>query len=135
MYKKLDKVLALVAKTGDKIIVVSETHDPCVVMSLKDYDYLITGSSAVNELTEDQLLDKLNRDIAVWKSVQDKDDEYDLEQFKVEDLHEALAEDSDKNEDSSRVEAGKAENHKQNKADVDDGSVEEEDRYYIEPVE
>ena len=112
MYKKLDKVLALVAKTGDKIIVVSETHDPCVVMSLKDYDHLMTNSSAVNELTEEQLLGKLNRDIAVWKSVQEKDDEYDLEQFKVEDLHEELPENQDENEE-------KVENTEQNQANVD----------------
>jgi PHD/YefM family antitoxin component YafN of YafNO toxin-antitoxin module len=123
MYQKLDKVLKLVAKTGDKIIVVSENHDPYVVMSLADYDRLITGSSAVNELTEEQLLGKLNRDIAVWKSAQEVEeipkntDEYDLDQFKVA---------PENTEETEQTEE---------KASVDNGSVEEEDKYYIEPVE
>ncbi|MBT7553365.1 hypothetical protein HN670_02755 [bacterium] len=123
MYQKLDKVLKLVAKTGDKIVVVSENHDPYVVMSLTDYDRLITGSSAVNELTEEQLLGKLNRDIAVWKSAQEVEempkntDEYDLNQFKVEDTPDNTTE------------------TEEDKPSEDEGTVEEEDKYYIEPVE
>ncbi|MBT4349695.1 hypothetical protein HOD19_02885 [bacterium] len=128
MYQKLDKVLKLVAKTGDKIIVVSENHDPYVVMSLTDYDRLLTGSSAVNELNEEQLLGKLNRDISVWKSAQEvsdmpenTDSEYDLEQFQV----------PDKTDPSANAQDDKEED----KASVDTSSAEEEDKYYIEPID
>ena len=128
MYQKLDKVLKLVAKTGDKIIVVSENHDPYVVMSLTDYDRLLTGSSAVNELNEEQLLGKLNRDISVWKSAQEvsdmpenTDSEYDLEQFQV----------PDKTDPSANAQDDKEEV----KASVDTSSAEEEDKYYIEPID
>ena len=92
-------------------------------MSLTDYDRLITGSSAVNELTEEQLLGKLNRDIAVWKSAQEVEempkntDEYDLNQFKVEDTPDNTTE------------------TEEDKPSEDEGTVEEEDKYYIEPVE
>ena len=133
MYQKLDKVLKLVAKTGDKIIVVSENYDPYVVMSLTDYDSLLTGSSDVNELNEEQLLGKLNRDISVWKSAQEVSDipedtnsEYDLEQFQV----------SDKIEESKiNTEDSEQNREKENKVSVDTGSVEEEDKYYIEPID
>ena len=131
MYKKLDKVLALVAKTGDKMIVVSETHDPYVVMSLNDYDHLLTGSAAVNELTEEQLLDKLNRDIAIWKSAQESTDEYSLDQFKVEDLDKAVVKPEKILEETEETK----ENTSENKANVDDSSIEESDKYYIEPVD
>jgi len=133
MYQKLDKVLKLVAKTGDKIIVVSENYDPYVVMSLTDYDSLLTGSSDVNELNEEQLLGKLNRDISVWKSAQEVSDipedtnsEYDLEQFQVSDKIE---------EPKINTEDSEQNREKENKVSVDTGSVEEEDKYYIEPID
>ncbi|MCB9802493.1 hypothetical protein H6761_00550 [Candidatus Nomurabacteria bacterium] len=127
MYQKLDKVLALVAKTGDKIIVVSETHDPCVVMSLSDYDHLLTSSASLDDLTEEQLMNKINRDIAIWKAAQTEEIQsngaYDLDQFKLDNFsknQENLAE-----TDSLEI----------SKADVDNSSVAEEEKYYIEPID
>ncbi len=38
------------------------------VMSLNEYERLVLGKSEVRSLTEDQLLDKINRDIAIWKN-------------------------------------------------------------------
>lgn len=123
MYQKLDKVLALVAKTGDKIIVVSETHEPCVVMSLTDYDHLLTGVDSVHDLTEEQLMNKINRDIAIWKAGQTETDlassDYDLDQFKLD------------NTNGSKTDSETA----TNKADVDNSSVAEEEKYYIEPID
>jgi len=42
-----------------------------VVMSLNEYEKMVIGHSEVRNLTEDELLDKINRDIAIWKSEQD----------------------------------------------------------------
>ena len=122
-YKQMDKVLELATKTGDKVIVMSDNHDPYVVMTIKEYEALLQGSSAVDGLTEEQLLDKINRDIAVWKSAQEVEempkntDEYDLNQFKVEDTPDNTTE------------------TEEDKPSEDEGTVEEEDKYYIEPVE
>lgn len=121
-YKQLDKVLDLAAKTGDKVIVMSDSHDPYVVMTVKEYEALLHGSSSVKDLSEDELLDKINRDIAVWKASQGDLGEYNLDQFKVDTIRKEDAE--DKNEEKP-----------EEKATVDNNTVEEDDKYYIEPVD
>lgn len=66
------KAINLVKKTGDRLIVFdsAKPDNIFVVMSLKDYENLVLGKSEVRGLTEDELLDKINRDIAIWKSEQ-----------------------------------------------------------------
>ena len=118
-YKQMDKVLDLAAKTGDKVIVLSDHHDPYVLMTVKEYEALLHGPSSVKGLSEDELLSKINRDIAVWKASQDDLEDYSLEDFKVDTIRkdEKKSEKADKN------------------ITVDKSVVSEEDRYYIEPVD
>lgn len=76
MIKSLNKVLELIQKTGDRCIILSETGDePYVVMSLAEYERLALRKSDVAALTEDELLDKINRDISVWKSQQEENNQ------------------------------------------------------------
>jgi len=71
--KAIKKVLDIINKTGDRCIIVSEDSDEVyAVMSLKEYERMVFGKAQVTELTEDELLDKINRDIAVWKSQQEE---------------------------------------------------------------
>lgn len=72
MSDRLQRLIQLINKTGDKLIVFdSNQSDNCyVISSLKDYERLIKESGGVKGLTEDELIDKINRDIAVWKSDQ-----------------------------------------------------------------
>ena len=67
---QLQKAINLTKKTGDRLIIFdkSESEEPYVVMTLNDYEKLVIGHSEVRGLTENELLDKINRDIAVWKS-------------------------------------------------------------------
>ncbi len=123
MYKKLDQVLALVTKTGDKMIVVSENHDPYVVMSLKDYERLLTNNVAVHDLSEDELLSKINRDIAIWKSVQASND-YNLDQFKIDEQTVA----------SGQVKSLDLEKKPESAENSEPGLSSEEEKYYLEPV-
>ncbi len=69
----MQKAINLAKKTGDRLIVFdsSKPDNVFVVLSLKDYENLVLGRSEVRGLTEDELLDKINRDIAIWKSEQD----------------------------------------------------------------
>lgn len=46
-FKQMDKVLSLVAKTGDKVIVVSEAQEPYVIMTFSEYDRLLLGNSGL----------------------------------------------------------------------------------------
>jgi len=121
-YKQMERVLDLAAKTGDKVIVLSDHHDPYVLMTIKEYEALLHGPSSVKNLSEDELLSKINRDIAIWKASQESLSDYSLEDFKV---------------DSLRKDEKKPEISKKNadKPIVDKSVNPEEDRYYIEPVD
>ena len=74
MHDHLQKAISLAKKTGDKLVVFdsAKPENMFVIMSLKDYENLILGKSEVRGLTEDGLLDKINRDIAIWKSDQNQ---------------------------------------------------------------
>ncbi len=119
--KNFDQVLDLISKTGEKVIVISEKHNPYILMSIKEYSSILQGSSTVNELSEEELLNKINRDIAIWKASQDEGDksegskEYDLEDFKVDEK--------------------KKKNIEKSSLIKEEKEVEEDDKYYIEPVE
>lgn len=124
-YKKLDQILDLAHRTGDKIIVVSERHDPYVVMSVREYEALLHGSSPVKGLSEDQLLDKINRDIAIWKASQEENNalgDYDLDKFKV---------DMPKKDTMAAASAAGQGSPLPLKPEPEP----EEDKYYIEPID
>lgn len=70
MSDRLERFMNLIAKTGDKVVVY-DRHDPdnsFVITSLNDYERLIKEAQGVKGLTEDELIDKINCDIALWKS-------------------------------------------------------------------
>lgn len=79
MQEQLQKAIKLAKKTGDRLIVFDPNNADLayVVMTLEDYERLMVKKSEVKGLTEDELLDKINRDIAIWKSEQDFSDEID----------------------------------------------------------
>ena len=84
---QIEEVLKLVAETGDRCIVVAENRDPFVVMGLPQYRELLktaAGKENIASMTETELLDKINQDIAEWReSKQDDLSEYDISQFRV----------------------------------------------------
>jgi hypothetical protein len=72
MADRLERFINLIAKTGDKLLVY-DRHNPddsFVVVGLTQYEQLIAKVSNVRDLTEDELIDKINSDITVWKSSQ-----------------------------------------------------------------
>ncbi|NTU98729.1 hypothetical protein HGA64_01845 [Candidatus Falkowbacteria bacterium] len=79
---QLEKALSLCKKTGDRIIVFDSprSENPFVLMNLDDYEELLSDKNEVSGLTEDQLLDKINRDIALWKTEQEPEESTDLPQ-------------------------------------------------------
>jgi hypothetical protein len=72
MHKQLQKAINLARKTGDRLIVYDMQDDDSAfaVMSLDEYEKLTVEKSHVHGLTEDELIDKINRDISIWKSDQ-----------------------------------------------------------------
>ena len=118
----LQKLVNLLKKTGDKAIVLDDHGDPSyVIMTISGYEDLILGKSGVADLTEDELLDKINRDIAIWK------DSQELKELSVDQYN--FARD---------IGGYSSDDYLSNFSDNEPGGDEQnldEDRYYFEPVE
>jgi|WetSurMetagenome_2_1015567.scaffolds.fasta_scaffold242750_2 hypothetical protein len=101
MKSQLERAIKIAANTGDKIIVVDELNDrSSVVMNLDDYEVLLNGqhqrNHEINSLTEDELLDKINRDIVAWKEANsDKKLFNDLDDVEDSSFAEATEDDDD----------------------------------------
>jgi PHD/YefM family antitoxin component YafN of YafNO toxin-antitoxin module len=87
MHRAINKVFNLINKTGDRCVVLSPDSDGAyVVMSLAQYERMAMAKQDFTDLSEDQFLDKINRDIAVWKSQQEQDQhEHLLEEAQAQD--------------------------------------------------
>lgn len=69
MDQQLDKIIKIIRRTGDKVVVLKDDTE-FIVLSLDDYYRLIQGDHPLSQLSESQMLDKINRDIAVWRESQ-----------------------------------------------------------------
>ncbi len=69
MDSQLDKILKLITRTGDKFIILKDDNE-FVVFNLDDYIKLLDNKSQITELSEAELLHKINRDIALWREAQ-----------------------------------------------------------------
>lgn len=71
MKSEIEKALDLAKITGDRVIIVDEKQRRSfVIISLDEYEKLVKKSPKLTEisnLTEEELLDKINRDIAFFK--------------------------------------------------------------------
>ncbi len=124
----LNKVFNLINKTGDRCVVLSqESDDAYVVMSLMEYERMALGRADVSELSEDELLDKINRDIAVWKSQQDEGRHSDVQ---LDAEHGKGTPDFDPYTD---ILADSSQNFGEYD-DFDDGLDEQEEPFYFEKV-
>lgn len=68
----LDKITELVRQTGKSFIVIDSKQDTAfVILPVEEFERSLRDSQNVRHLTEEELLDKINRDIAVWRSNQE----------------------------------------------------------------
>ena len=87
--KQLNRLLNLVRETGDRLVITDSASDEVfAVMSLDEYENLAqlkkmdlspeamppASYREVGDLTEQGLLEKINRDIADWRGAQPKND-------------------------------------------------------------
>jgi len=115
------KLVNLLKKTGDRAIILDDQGDPgYIIMALSDYEDLILGKSGVSGLTEAELLDKINRDIAIWK------DNQELKELSVDQYN--FAKDL-----GNFIDNDYSANFKVNN-DVNVENIVDEDRYYFEPI-
>lgn len=69
--KDLKKILELLRKTGDRYLFEDENGEIYVLLSAKDYENLIFKHSDIKDFSEEELLNKINKDIAIWKATQE----------------------------------------------------------------
>ena len=124
MPNQLQKIIELINQTGDNCIVLDNEGNPAyVLMSLADYQKMILGRAQVAGLSEEELIDKINRDIASWKASTQQEEIDNWQAIET-------AFDSIKNGDSEKNPLNKAENYQKET----DQKV-SEDKYYFEPVD
>ena len=92
--KNWKRILELIRKTGDRFLVEDEQGNLFVLLNANDYETLTLEQSLVKDLSEEELLNKINKDIAVWKAKQE--DEKILEDWQS--LHEEKKEESEENQ-------------------------------------
>ena len=78
--KELKKIFNLVKKTGDRVVVydAQETEETFILMDFNSYESLISKTpeesprefklEEVKGLTEEDLTDKINQEISLWKN-------------------------------------------------------------------
>ncbi len=71
MTDEFKKILDLITKTKDKLVIYNtESDSSFVILPLAEYEELLTTKSDVKGLTEEKLLAKINQDVALWREDQ-----------------------------------------------------------------
>lgn len=130
MDSSLKRIINLIKKTGDRFIVTETDGDlSYVILSLDEYEKLLSVEKEfkpqlieTENHKENQLLEKINQDIALWQSQQKKIAE-NLESFRPEEKKEKLVE--EENSDLNKTKANEEEEE----------GEKSEDQYYFEPLE
>jgi hypothetical protein len=71
MAQDLAKIIAFIEQTGDRCIILDQAGTPAyVIMPLRQYQQVMAAPGSVSGLTEQELVEKINSDIANWKASQ-----------------------------------------------------------------
>jgi len=128
MDDKFKKIIDLARKTGDKIFVYDSSglEEAVVMMGLDEYEKILQNNNSIKDLTESELLDRINCDIALWRSENSVND--DLANTENEELKEGLKKDKQKKVWSIPAEVKDA---------IDSAKItkeEDDDRQYLEDI-
>lgn len=117
----------------------SEPDYSFVVMSLDEYERTLSQISDVRGLTEEEMLDKINRDVAIWRSENemsewdDLDDGLDREMGSSHQDYDRIVSDNGWNDGASSAKRQPSWSiPKERKSAAEE--VIEEDRHYLEEV-
>ena len=86
MNSQFKRIIKLIRKTGDKLVVFdsNEPDNAYAIMNLDEYEKISDNPSDLKGLTEDEMIDKINRDIALWKN--DTEDDKNIDNNEEESL-------------------------------------------------
>ena len=123
MPQGLKKIIQLVKKTGDNCIILDHEGNPAyVIMDFDRYENLALGQAEVSKLSENELVNKINRDVAEWKSNQEVEDQDNWQSVQ------STIEGIKKNHGFSGNDLDEKELNKAKKEESDE-------RYYFEPID
>ncbi len=94
MKNQLDKIIYFVKNTGDKVIVLKDDSE-FVVIPLDDYESLFHQKKQLAALSEEEMLSRINREIALWRESQRAladlaEEDYDEEDYYDDDYEDHL---------------------------------------------
>jgi len=137
---QLNRVIKLVRSTGDKTIIMdNESDTPLMLMDLGAYEKMLDAQSPraadVKKLTEEELLEKINRDVAIWRAYNDKEEPVEIYEELVEKTKEVKPAPNVLPE--APAVAVKINDIKmgQEESASDIVAEEEEEKFYLEPIE
>lgn len=146
---QLDRIIKLVRRTGDRFVIMDkETEEVMVLMNLGEYENLLNDVTPVACLPEEDMLQKINHDIARWREQNLKNIEPDWEESETEDEEPTEAEVDEMAEEphlepiiaketpiaplESQESQENANLSEETLADLPEG---EEEKFYLEPIE
>lgn len=84
MSSRLDRLMRLAQKTGDTLIIHDKEGHDMVLLDVDRYEMMVDEKDyfvdqeftdfGLHDLSEGEMLDKINRDIAIWRSHQEQDE-------------------------------------------------------------
>ena len=130
MSHSLEKIIELINKTGDNCVVLDVKGNPAyVVMTFDNYNRVVSNKAELSQLTEDELLNKINRDVATWKASQDSDS---IDNWSS--IEELLKDSTQKEPELVEIDPFEGDNSL-NQAKKDESVDQVEDQYYFEPID
>ena len=79
MHNNLEEIIELSKSTGDRVIIYNPyTGSHLVIMALDEYKRLVNKRDDVRHLTKEQLVDRINREIAIWHSSNSEKEQSDI---------------------------------------------------------
>ncbi|PIT88465.1 MAG: hypothetical protein COU29_01635 [Candidatus Magasanikbacteria bacterium CG10_big_fil_rev_8_21_14_0_10_36_32] len=79
---QLKQLLNLIRRTGERCFVAdNETEEVFALMTLSDYEKLLNNEVGrdIAKLSEEEMMNKINRDVAYWRSAQPLDESVEVE--------------------------------------------------------
>jgi hypothetical protein len=146
---QLNRVINLVKRTGEKTVIMdNESGAVMMLMDLGAYekmlDHVAPRESSVEKLTEEELLEKINRDVAIWRASNDRErvGVYDEVVEKPPQMKKSVVIEKSREVNPHAVETAPITINKypdiqaeQEHSASDILSEEEEEKFYLEPVE
>ncbi|TSC84053.1 MAG: Uncharacterized protein G01um101413_856 [Parcubacteria group bacterium Gr01-1014_13] len=139
---QLNRVINLVKRTGEKTVIMDNESDAVMMlMDLGAYEKMLDHTpareSSVEKLTEEELLEKINRDVAIWRASNDRErvEVYDEVVEKSPKFEKAMM--VEKSVETVPITVNKYPNVQveQEHSASDIVAEEDEEKFYLEPVE